>query len=110
VPDRVASQSDDLFVEVTRLNLTPHEIAFGLRHPVLEKFGLSNERYSIWVLAPKDGGKLGVILSKRLPDPEGIGITVPLPGLRRQRLASMTVSLDPPRNTPFVFVPEDPAP
>jgi hypothetical protein len=108
VPDRVAPHGKEFFIGLTRKNLSPHELAFGSLHPVVEHFGLTNGRCSIWALAPDDDAVFSVVLSKRIPDPK-VG-TVAFPDLATQRVASMTVNLDPPSNTPFVFVPDSASP
>ena len=108
VPSHLASNDDEFLIGLTRESLTEHETAFGARNPVIEHFGLTNLRSSIWVQMPDANARFVVTLFKKLPDPE-VG-TVAFPGMRRQRLASMTISLDSPRNTPFVFVPDDASP
>lgn len=108
VPGRVAPQSEEFFIEVTRKNLTSHEIAFGRSLPVVEHFGLTNGRCSIWVLAPDDDAKFSVVLSKKLPGRDEF--TSAIVGRKRQRVASMTVNLDASRDTPFVFVSDSSSP
>lgn len=100
-PDRQTPNGETFLVGLERKSLTPHEIAFGRVSPIIETFGLSNRRCSIWAQWPQDDPELVVILNKRLlKDPLDSG-----PEFRTKRVASMTISLDPPMNVPFIFVP-----
>jgi len=100
-PDHLTPNGETFSVGLERKNLTPHEAAFGTVRPVIETFGLSNRRCSIWAQWPQDDPECVVTLDKRLPkEPEDN-----FPGIRTKRVASMEVRLDPPKNVPFVFVP-----
>ena len=105
VPDELTPTGETFFVDLKRNNLTPHEKAFGNVRPVFEHFGLSNRRCSLWAKWPEDDPQMSVILRKKLPNP--LHDAAPFL-VRTEEVASMTINLNPPRNVPFVFVPDKP--
>lgn len=101
VPDELTPNGDAFVMSLKRSNLTLHEKAFGYGdvNPLIERFGLTNRRCSLWAQWPEDDPELIVILSKKLP-------TSPVP-LSTKEIASMKIKLNPPQNVPFVFIPNE---
>jgi hypothetical protein len=100
-PDRWIPNGETFIVGLERKSLTIHEVAFGPVKSVIEVFGLSNRRCSIWAQWPQAAPDCVVTLDRRLPNDSRSSVT----SLRTERLATMEVRLDPPSNAPFIFVP-----
>jgi hypothetical protein len=104
VPAELTPEGDKFFLDLKRRNLTPHEKAFGDVRPVFEHFGLSNGRGCLWAEWPADDAELIVILGQKLPNPPN---DASLSLFRTKQIASMKINLNPPQNTPFIFVPDE---
>jgi len=105
VPDYLTPDGQTFFLGLKRKNLTPHESAFGAVNPVFEHFGLVNRRSSIWAEWPDDDAEFRVVLSKKAPNPPQDATPFVV---RTERVATMTINLGTPKNTPFVFVADKP--
>lgn len=106
VPPELRPAGETFFVNVKRSHLTPHEREFGYEIPVFEHFGLSGGRCSIWTEWPEDDPQLTVILSKKLPNPPA-NLDANPDEVRTKDVATMKISLNPPMNVPYVFIPEE---
>jgi hypothetical protein len=104
VPDELTPIEETFFVNLKRRNLTEYEQSFGDVRPVFQHFGLTNRRCSLWAEWPEDDPEFTVILSKKVPNPPNDATPSMV---RKEEVASMRISLNPPQNVPFVFIPDD---
>ncbi len=104
VPDHLIPDGETFFVGLRRKTLTPHETAYGTVNSVFEHFGLTNGRCSIWAEWPEDDPEFVVELSQKLPNPPNDATPFIV---RTKEIASMSIKLHPPRNIPFVFIPDE---
>lgn len=104
VPDELTPDGESYFLGVERTNLTPHEKALGKNVTAIESFGLSNRRGSIWVDWPEDDPDLVVKLWKHTPKRPSPHDADPSMILTKE-IGSMTISMVPQKNEPFVFIP-----
>ena len=99
-PDIVTPDGKLFDVRLDRANLIPEEVAYGDVNSMIECFGISNRRCSIWAKWPEDNAELTIILNEKVkPEPMD---SWPLP-YRLREVARMSINLESPRNTPFVF-------
>lgn len=99
-PDVITPDGKLFDVGLDRAKLIPEEVAYGDVDAMIESFGISNRRCSIWAKWPEDNAKLTIILNEKVkPEPMD---SWPFP-YRLREVARMSISLESPRNTPFVF-------